>query len=216
MRDLSELPVIDKHSLVGGCVRLPLRIDPVRLAGEVADLPVTVWGTTGGRVGVHSAAEALFLRGYAPAEGDKPIDDRPTLDQLPYIRSILHEVIPAPPLRALLARLPAGATIPVHIDRAPYFSKSIRIHVAIETNDQVWMYCAGRAYQMRPGEIWALNNTAQHGVWNRHPSLSRTHLICDFIPTPALIDLLAGGDRDLGRPMFDGEASAGSIQSASG
>jgi len=210
MRDLPELPVIDKHTLVGGCVRLSLCVDPERLAEEVAALPATVWGTTGGRVGVHSAAEALFLRGYAPAEGDKPVEDRPALDQLPYIRSILHAAIPARPLRALLARLPAGATIPVHIDRAPYFSKSIRIHVAIETNDQVWMYCAGRAYQMRPGEIWALNNSAQHGVWNRHPSQSRTHLICDFIPTPELVDLLASGDRELGRPMLEGEVSVGS------
>ena len=31
-----------------------------------------------------------------------------------------------------------------------------------------------------------LNNSAQHGVWSCHPSLSRTHLICDFLPTPEL------------------------------
>ena len=103
--------------------------------------------------GVHSAADALFLRGYAPAEGEKPIEDRPVLDRLPYFRWILEHLIPAPPQRALLARLPAGATIPVHIDRSPYFSKTLRIHLPIETNENVWMLCAGQAYQMLPRDL---------------------------------------------------------------
>jgi hypothetical protein len=184
-------------------VRLTLSTDPERLRDEVAALPGSSWGTTAGRVGVHNAAEALFLRGYAPAEGPKPIEDRPALQQLPYIRSILEEMIPAPPLRALLARLPAGATIAPHVDRPPYFSKSLRIHIPIETNDQVWMLCAGLAYQMRPGEIWVLNNSTEHAVWNRHPSLARTHLICDFLPTPELLALLDQGDRNLGRSLQD-------------
>lgn len=131
MRDLVGYPLLDKASLVGGCVRLRLRTDPERLQAEVAALPTELWGTRGGRGGVHSAAEALFLRGYAPPEGDKPFDDRPPLELLPYIRSILKEVIPAQPLRALLARLPAGAAIRPHVDRPPYFSKSIMIHVPI-------------------------------------------------------------------------------------
>jgi hypothetical protein len=201
MLDLASQAFIDKHGLVGGCVRLQPRTDAERLRDEVAALPATVWGTTGGRVGVHSAAQALFLRGYAPAEGDKPIEDRPVLDQLPYIRSIIEQLIPAPPLRALLARLPAGATVRPHVDRGPYFLKSLRIHLPVETNDQVWMVCAGRAYHMRPGEIWALNNVAEHGVWNNHQSLSRTHLICDFLPTAELVALVQGGDRDLGQPL---------------
>jgi Aspartyl/Asparaginyl beta-hydroxylase len=94
----------------------------------------------------------------------------------------------------------------VHIDRSPYFSKTLRIHLPVETNESVWMLCAGQAYQMLPGEIWALNNSAQHGVWNRHPSLSRTHLICDFLPTAELNRLIAEGDRTLGRPIGEVEA----------
>src|SRR6476659_6683580 len=116
MLDLASQPVIDKHGLVGGCIRLPVSVDAEILKAQVDALPSDLWGTRGGRVGVHSAAEALFLRGYAPAEGDKPIEDRPALDHVPYIRSILGELVPAQPLRALLARLPAGATIPVHVD----------------------------------------------------------------------------------------------------
>ena len=209
MFDIPGQPFLDKRSLVGGCVRLPLKLDVDRLRDEVAALPADVWGTRGGRVGVHSAAEALFLRGFAPAEGDKPVEDRPALDCLPYIRSVLEQTIPAPPLRALLARLPAGAEIRPHVDLAPYFSKSLRIHVPIETNDSVWMFSAGLGYRMSPGEIWVLNNSAEHAVWNRHDSLPRTHLISDFLPTPALTALLAEGERDLGMPIAQVEAVAG-------
>src|SRR5882724_251972 len=128
MLDLPGQPFLDKHTLLGGCVRLPLSVDAAPLRIEVAALGEEIWGTTGGRVGVHSAAEAVFLRGYAPAEGEKPIEDRAALARLPYVRSIIESIIPAQPLRCLLARLPGGAAIPPHIDRAPYFSKSLRLH----------------------------------------------------------------------------------------
>lgn len=205
MLDIPGQPVLDKQALVGGCVRLPLRIDGPRLREEVARLPAGLWGTTGGRVGVHRAAEALFLRGHAPAEGDKPIEDRPVLGLLPYARSIIEQLIPAPALRCLLARLPPGATIAPHVDRAPYFGKSLRVHVPVETHERAWMLCAGQVYLMQAGEVWVLNNSTMHGVWNAHPSLSRTHMICDFLPTPALLQLLARGERHLGRPSAEVE-----------
>jgi hypothetical protein len=199
--DLPGQPLLDKHALVGGCVRLPVQVDAARLKAEVAALPDSVWGGSGGRVGVHSAAEALFLRGHAPAQGPLPIEDRPALDLLPYARHIIEEVLGAPPMRCLLARLPADTVIAPHIDRAPYFSKTLRIHVPVETHELSWMLCAGEGYVMREGEVWALNNSAVHAVWNEHLTLSRTHMICDFLASPALLSLLERGERSLGRPM---------------
>ncbi len=197
MLDLPGWPVLDKGQLVGGCIRLPVVIDASRLTAEIDDLGPAVWGTTDGRVGVHRAAEALFLRGHAPAEGELPIEDRPVLERLPYAREVLA-LFAAPPQRCLLARLPAGRMIAPHVDRAPYFSKTIRIHVPITTNERVFMLCAGDSYRMRAGEAWALNNSAPHGVWNADPVRSRTHLICDFVTTPLFLDLLGRGDRSLG------------------
>lgn len=199
MLDLPGQPVIDKAALVGGCLRLPLQLDAQRLAAEVAALPGSVWGTTGGRVGVHQAAEALFLRGYAPAQGALPIEDRESLALLPYAREIIRELIPAAPQRCLIARLPGGASIAPHIDRAPYFSKTLRLHFPIESHDLVWMIAGALSYRMKPGEVWALNNSALHAVWNEDPQRSRTHMICDFLSTPALLQMLAAGERDLGR-----------------
>ena len=63
MLDLPGQPVLDKIALVGGCLRLRLQIDAQRFRDEIAQLPASLWGTTGGRVGVHRDAAALFLRG---------------------------------------------------------------------------------------------------------------------------------------------------------
>ena len=199
MLDLPGQPVLDKATLIGGCLRLPIRIDGERLAREVAALPASAWGTTGGRVGVHRDAEALFLRGYAPAQGNLPIEDREALTSIPYAREIIEQIVPAPAQRCLLARLPGGATIAPHIDQAPYFAKTLRLHFAVETHDQAWMIAGPLCYLMKPGEVWVLNNSAPHAVWNADPDRSRTHMICDFLPTPALLQLLAAGERDLGQ-----------------
>ncbi|MEJ1960213.1 MAG: aspartyl/asparaginyl beta-hydroxylase domain-containing protein [Gammaproteobacteria bacterium] len=206
MLDLPDHPFLDKHVLVGGCVRLPLALDAERFKAEVTALPVSVWGSTGGRVGVHMAAEAIFLRGHAPAQGNLPIEDRAELALLPYPRSIIQDLIGARPMRCLLARMPPDSVIAPHIDRAPYFSKTLRLHFPVESHDQAWMLCAGLGYLMRPGEVWVLNNTAEHAVWNAHLSLPRTHMICDFLPDAGLLDLLARGDRGLGKPMPEVEA----------
>jgi Aspartyl/Asparaginyl beta-hydroxylase len=205
MLDIPAAPYLDKATLVGGCVRLPLKIDSQRLLEEVAHLPASIWGTRGGRVGVHSAAEAVFLRGYAPAEGELPVEDRPILDRLPYTRSIIEQMIPAPRMRCLLARLPAGAVIAAHVDRAPYFGKTFRVHVPVDTNESAFMFSCGLCYSMRVGEAWVLNNSAEHAVWNAHPLRSRLHMICDFLPSPALLDLLVRGERALGRRRPDVE-----------
>lgn len=209
MLELQGQPLLNKSALIGACVRLAPQFDAARLAAEIDSLPPTAWGSTGGRVGVHRVAEALFLRGHAPAEGDLPIEDRPMLAMLPYVTDIIRRQIPAPPMRCLLARLPGGARVSTHIDRAPYFAQTIRLHIAVTSHELAFMYCAGQRYVMRPGELWALNNSAPHAVWNADPRRERTHLICDFLPAAQLRDLLAAGDRDLGERDRDADIQLG-------
>lgn len=198
MLDIRGAPVLDKSVLVGGCLRLPLTVDAERLAREVWSLPVSLWGASGGRVGVQGAAEAVFLRGHAPAEGDKPVSDRDALAGLDYVKFLITELVPATPMRCLLARLPGGGSIAPHIDKAPYFSKTLRVHVPVTTHERVFMVAAGQVYNMRVGEVWMLNNSGEHAVYNTHPTESRTHLICDFLPSTALLGLMATGERGLG------------------
>jgi len=198
MLDLPGLPLLDKSRLIGGCLRLPFQVDAARLRAEVEALPGDLWGSRGGRVGVHRQAEAIFLRGHAPAEGELPIEDRPPLQRLPYVRELMEHGLGAQPLRCLLARLPPGVVVGLHVDRPPYFGKSLRVHFPVVTSEDAWMYCCGLSYRMGAGEVWVLNNSDAHGVWNASPDRARTHLICDFIPSPALLDLMSRGDRHLG------------------
>jgi hypothetical protein len=191
-------PFLDKQRLIGRCVRLPLACDLARLQAEVAALPELAQATRAGRIRVHNPASAVFLRGHAPAAGDLPIEDREALAHLPYVRELIGSLIPAPPMRCLLATLPGGAVILPHTDRPAYFAQTLRIHVPVVTHPRVWVYCDGLSYQMAPGEVWALNNSVLHAVWNADPQLPRTHLICDFLPSPALIELLLAGERELG------------------
>ncbi|MFA7321031.1 MAG: aspartyl/asparaginyl beta-hydroxylase domain-containing protein [Dokdonella sp.] len=215
MLNIPGQPLLDKTRLIGACTRLNLSVDSAKVESEVAALPAHFWGNRGGRVGVHRPAQAVFLRGYAPAEGDLPIEDREPLESLPSLRTLVHERMQAPPMRCLLAMLPGGAVIAPHVDRPPYFGQTIRIHVPIVTHPKMWMYCGDRSYHMAAGEVWALNNSIVHAVWNADPDQIRIHMICDFLPSPALIDMLVHGERDLGLDraevrshLFSGQAFA--------
>lgn len=197
MWDLPGEPLLDKRTLLGGCVRLPVAIDAARLRAEV-DAFAEGWRDAGGRGSVHRNARAIFLRGHAPAEGPLAIEDRPALAALPYARSLIEGGIAPRAQRALLARIAPGEIVAVHRDRAPYFDKTLRVHVPVETHERAWMYCDGLAYRMRCGEAWLLDNCAPHGVWNGDDEQSRTHLIVDFLPSEALLQRIAVGERGLG------------------
>lgn len=208
MLGLETVPPLDKRALIGGCLRLPVCIDTDRLRAEVEALPAEIWNSQGGRVAVHRDAGAVFLRGYAPKEGDKPIEDRPVLDILPYAREIIETKFAAKPLRCLMARLAGGGVVTQHTDIGSYFERTIRIHVPVISNPRAWMVCAGLSYIMAPGEAWALNNSTMHAVWNDH-SEPRTHMICDYFATPELLSLLGRAERNLGLRRPDIELKIG-------
>lgn len=180
----------DKHALIGSCLRLPVSFDLAKLLGEFHTLADALWGTRGGRVGVHVQTEAVFLRGYAPAEGDLPIEDREVLASLPFTRTLIYETFQAPPQRCLFAKLRANGEIRPHIDQGAYFERTVRIHFPVVTNPQAIMLADKQSFHMQVGEAWALNNSAVHGVVNKHPTEARTHLICDYLPTEHLRQLL--------------------------
>jgi len=170
MLDLPGPPRIDKSQLIGGCLRLPLTVEAARLATEVAVLPASLWGTPDARVGVHRAAEAIFLRGHAPAAGELPIEDRAPLALLPCVREIVTTLLTAPLQRCLLARLPGGAAVDPHIDQAPCFAKTLRIHGPVETHGEVWMLAGGQRYHMAGSGL-----LRRRAARTRRTSRRRTH-----------------------------------------
>jgi hypothetical protein len=103
-------PLLDDLRMIGGCARLPVRVDAEHCRRKCVG-PAEMWLSRGGRVGVHNPAQAIFLRGHAPAESNLPIEDREAL------RHVLRPRVMTQRLRrrcAACARLPGGAVIAAH------------------------------------------------------------------------------------------------------
>lgn len=84
--------------------------------------------------------------------------------------------------RVMLARMPAGGVIQPHRDANPAARWPHKIHIPIQTNDQVYFYVDGKAYQMGEGEAVEVNNMGVHSVENRGDS-DRIHLIFEYFDT---------------------------------
>jgi hypothetical protein len=82
-------------------------------------------------------------------------------------------------LRCLLTRLRSLGRIPPHIDSGFSLAHAHRFHIPIITNSDVIFTVGGESMQMRPGEIWEINNKRFHGVVNQGAE-DRVHLILDW------------------------------------
>lgn len=68
----------------------------------------------------------------------------------------------------LITRIPAGAKVRPHHDRGSWHSEYLntKVYVVLKANDQCTNWCEDERVIMRPGEAWAFNNLATHGVIN--------------------------------------------------
>jgi hypothetical protein len=83
--------------------------------------------------------------------------------------------------RAILVKLPAGQTIPEHVDAGESLHDCHRMHIPIITNDFCQFIVGDETVNMKEGEIWEINNTNKiHSVKNLGPE-DRIHLIVDWI-----------------------------------
>ena len=185
-----------------GAVRLNLRVDAESIAEEIRE----VVGKP--RNLVQADVDSIVLRkgGKVPSDHRYQLhhswshyDDTPELDSMPLLAETTHGLLPAKPCLALLAKLNPRGVITVHSDEFRYFSSTFRIHLPIVTNRDTYVWSFGKAYQMKAGEVWAINNMALHGGANLSHSEPRSHVICDYVPTPELIELIRDGDASLGR-----------------
>lgn len=85
-------------------------------------------------------------------------------------------------VRAMLVRLKAGGEIPTHIDTGYSLMAARRIHVPIESNDEVTFTVGDERRVMKEGELWEINNARIHSVTNASDR-PRVHLIVDWVPT---------------------------------
>ncbi|MEP6389550.1 MAG: aspartyl/asparaginyl beta-hydroxylase domain-containing protein [Halioglobus sp.] len=182
-----------------GAIRLPLTYDAARLSTEVAALAETEWGVNGRIAPAFANTQAVFLKGFAAASGNPSMEDRDILAELPYAREMIYSLVPAQPQNCVLSYLPPKVDVGLHIDQGEYFQNTLRVHFPVTTNELVTMYF-GACYRLQPGEVWLLNNCSVHGVENAHPSQGRIHLICDYLPSAALLELARSVPMDPGEP----------------
>eukprot|EP00537_Pseudo-nitzschia_pungens_P008919 CAMPEP_0172380400 /NCGR_PEP_ID=MMETSP1060-20121228/70420_1 /TAXON_ID=37318 /ORGANISM="Pseudo-nitzschia pungens, Strain cf. cingulata" /LENGTH=745 /DNA_ID=CAMNT_0013108153 /DNA_START=31 /DNA_END=2268 /DNA_ORIENTATION=+ len=105
-------------------------------------------------------------------------------------------------VRALLASLPPGATIPVHHDSGEWVKKTHRVHVPILVKDpsRVVFRCGPSTELMQriscePGHVFEINNQAKHAVSNCDDA-HRVHLIVDYVVEQEEKEDCADGDGD--------------------
>jgi len=78
-----------------------------------------------------------------------------------------------------IAKLPAGAEVARHIDKGYSLESNPRIHLVLQTNNDVIFTVDGEDKNMKVGELWEINNTKKHSVRNKG-NIDRIHMIIDY------------------------------------
>lgn len=95
--------------------------------------------------------------------------------------------------RVMLARMAPGGVIHPHRDQNPAAKWPHKIHVPLQTNDDVIFHVEGGDYHFAEGEAVEVNNMGLHAVQNRG-STDRVHLIFEYYdldqPAPDWVEQL--------------------------
>lgn len=168
--------------------RLPWRFDTTAALQEAQALPESLWRNHFNQ-GYHDGGwQALALR-FAP---EAPIDvvpidvpvsayvDSPALQECPALRTMLGAM--ALPWKSVrLMRLLPSSEIKEHTDAGVCAANGeVRLHVPLQTGDQVFFHVDGDRIPLRAGECWYVDVSRPHRVRNRGPQ-ARIHLVADAI-----------------------------------
>lgn len=80
---------------------------------------------------------------------------------------------------SFLSRIHPQGIIGYHIDQGEFLERCHRIHVPIQTNENVFYWINGREYNWITGKSYEFDNTLQHAVFNRSNE-HRIHLIINL------------------------------------
>ena len=181
-------------------LRLPLAFDAAALAADLERLADTQWIAHFVTQNYEGDWSVIPLRAKAGATHPvmmiysdptcRDFADTPFLEAAPAIRAALATF--ACPLEAVrLMRLAPGAIIKPHVDPDLAFEHgSVRLHVPIATNPDVFFYLNGQRVVLEPGSAWYLRLSDLHSVENRGPT-ARVHLVIDARVDPWLETLFA-------------------------
>jgi len=80
---------------------------------------------------------------------------------------------------SFLSRVKPYGEINIHCDEGEFLERCHRIHIPIQTNENVFYFIHGKEYNWIKGKAYEFNNILPHGVFNRS-SEYRIHLIVNL------------------------------------
>lgn len=178
-------------------LRLPLDFEPEPLRAELAALATLADGdwvdhpNTGDYDGDWRSLSLRSLSGRdddANTHSDRAIDysDTPALHRSPALAALLDQ-LPGEKTGARLLSLQAGSRILEHQDEGcGLWNGLARLHVPIQTDEQVEFRVDGESLTLGAGECWYLNAEFPHAVEN-HSGQERVHLVVDCAVDDALL-----------------------------
>lgn len=165
-------------------------VDISRLREAVLALPQSVWDAENAskpnRFGALDATRHVVFRFVSNFNDWRDSYDRPIWVEW---RSILEPVLEAATAdygyrrgafpRVMLANMAPGGVIHPHRDANPAAKWPHKIHVPIQTNQDVTFYVDGVGHHFQEGEAVEVNNMGLHAVENRGGA-DRIHLIFEY------------------------------------
>jgi hypothetical protein len=179
-------------------------VDIARLREAVLALPESVWDAENAgkpnRFAALDATRHIIFRFVSNFTDWRDSYERPLWQEW---RELLEPVLAAASAgygyangafpRVMLARMAPGGVIHPHRDENPAAKWPHKIHVPLQTNDDVAFYVDGTCYHFAEGEAVEVNNMGVHAVENRGES-DRIHLIFEYYdvdqPTPEWLEQL--------------------------
>ena len=175
--------------------RLALSFDVHRLRADLLAASAGGWERHFNPANYEGEWSGIALRSNSPHilklfidPRNTPFHDTDPFARTAYIRECLAQ-LPCPVGAARLMKLAAGAAIREHRDALE--PDEARLHIPIQTNDDVEFMVDGTPIRLEPGECWYVNVTLPHRLANRGET-DRIHLVLDARVTPELRAAIEG------------------------
>jgi len=181
-------------------LKLPFAFDPQQLKADLQVIDDSSWLSHFVTDNYEGNWSAIALRIPIKSIGQHPIAslfshwgdegwvDSPLLKETPYFKTIL-DTFQCPLTSVRLMRLTPGSEIKEHCDPDLDFEDGfVRIHIPIQTNDDVEFYLNNQRVILPEGECWYLRLADPHRIHNKG-STDRIHLVIDAKVNPWLEDI---------------------------
>ncbi len=195
-----------------GCLRLPFTFSPEALKADLAMITQSDWIGHFVTANYEGDWSALALRIPSSSVGLHPVaslfshwgsegwEDSELLPKTPSFREVLDS-FECHLTSVRLMRLAPGSHIKEHCDPGlDLESGTVRLHVPVQTNDDVDFRLNDERISLSEGECWYLRLSEPHSIRNNGQT-DRIHLVIDAEVNPWLEALIRQADTPEGDPL---------------